>query len=273
MMLRKDSVSARRLAVLALPAMAALGGFTLSLPAVAGCLEEVKQVSIPDFSAGKITNSPAHVQEDWVVEEACESTVLPVTSASAVDSPADAVVQEAKQTSGINERVESTPSEEISSDPVYFVDGKLFTGNINDLKPSDIKSMSVVKNDPAYPMGKIMIVTEQAGERTAVTAEKIAEFKGGMSALNEYIAKTITYSPEKLTKPIRVVVQFTIGTDGSVSDTKIMRAAPAELGELNDEALQAVEATSGKWVPAQSGGQAVATRFTIPVTFTPKMTK
>lgn len=273
MMLRKDSVSARRLVVLALPAMAALGVFTLSLPAVAGSLEEVKQVSIPDFSAGKITNSPAHVQEDWVVEEACESTVLPVTSASAVDSPADAVVQEAKQTSEINERVERTPSEEISSDPVYFVDGKLFTGNINDLNPSDIKSMSVVKNDPAYPMGKIMIVTEQAGERTAVTAEKIAEFKGGMSALNEYIAKTITYSPEKLTKPIRVVVQFTIGTDGSVSDAKIMRAAPAELGELNDEALQAVEATSGKWEPAQSGGQAVATRFTIPVTFTPKTTK
>ena len=72
---------------------------------------------------------------------------------------------------------------------------------------------------------------------------------------------------------MRVVVQFTIATDGSVSDAKIMRGAPAELGELNDEALRAVAATSGKWEPAQSDGRAVATRFTVPVTFTPKTAK
>ncbi|MBD5230668.1 MAG: TonB family protein [Bacteroidales bacterium] len=273
MMLRKDSVSARRLAVLALPAMAALGVFTLSLPAVAGSIEAVKQVSMPNFSAGKITNSPAHVQEDWVVEEASESTVLPVPSASEADSPADAVVQEAIPASETNGQVESNAAQETSAAPVYFVDGILFTGNINYLKPSEIRSMSVVKNDPAYPQGKIMIVTEKGGERADATAEKIAEFKGGMSALKEYLAKTVTYSPEKLTKPVRVVVQFTIATDGSVSDAKIMRGAPADLGELNDEALRAVAATSGKWEPAQSDGHAVATRFTVPVTFTPKTAK
>ncbi|MDE6126321.1 MAG: M56 family metallopeptidase [Muribaculaceae bacterium] len=44
--------------------------------------------------------------------------------------------------------------------PACFVDGKPLTGPLSELKPDRIKSISVMKNDPAYPNGKILISTK-----------------------------------------------------------------------------------------------------------------
>lgn len=44
-----------------------------------------------------------------------------------------------------------------SEAPAYFVNGKPFTGSINELKPDQIKAITVKKDDPAYPNGQILI--------------------------------------------------------------------------------------------------------------------
>lgn len=41
-----------------------------------------------------------------------------------------------------------------------FLDGELFDGNINVLNPNSIKSIDIIKNDPNYPNGKLMITTK-----------------------------------------------------------------------------------------------------------------
>ncbi|MBD5369815.1 MAG: M56 family metallopeptidase [Bacteroides sp.] len=43
--------------------------------------------------------------------------------------------------------------------PIYFVDGKLYEGNVTDLDPEVIESMQIIKDDPRYPNGKISIIT------------------------------------------------------------------------------------------------------------------
>lgn len=49
------------------------------------------------------------------------------------------------------------PSSEIKRAPAYFIDGKLYEGDINNIESSSIASMEVVKDDPNYPDGKILI--------------------------------------------------------------------------------------------------------------------
>lgn len=44
-----------------------------------------------------------------------------------------------------------------SGAPAYFVNGKPFTGSLDELKPDRIKSITVKKDDPAYPNGQILI--------------------------------------------------------------------------------------------------------------------
>ena len=41
--------------------------------------------------------------------------------------------------------------------PTYFVDGELFTGDLNTIDPQTIESMTVNKSDPTYPEGRIDI--------------------------------------------------------------------------------------------------------------------
>ncbi len=41
--------------------------------------------------------------------------------------------------------------------PAYFVNGEPFTGKIDQIRPDQIKAITVSKDDPAYPDGKILI--------------------------------------------------------------------------------------------------------------------
>lgn len=126
--------------------------------------------------------------------------------------------------------------------------------------------MTIRKDDPAYPQGKVMIETKSAGDRPTLAPEKCAEFQGGQSELIRFIAANIKYPKdvEATDKPVRVIVQFTVKTDGSIEDTKVLRGQ----GDAYDaEALRVVKLMSGKWIPAENGGKPVDSQFTIPLTF------
>ena len=61
----------------------------------------------------------------------------------------------------------------------------------------------------------------------------------------------------------RVIVQFVVGKDGSVSDVQVL----AGLDRLCDrEAVRVVESMP-KWIPGKQNGKAVSVKYTIPVMF------
>jgi TonB family protein len=97
------------------------------------------------------------------------------------------------------------------------------------------------------------------------------EFPGGMDAMSEFLLLNIHY-PEQASRDKvegKVFVQFTVGTDGKVQDVGVRRGPRPD---LNDEAVRAV-ASMPNWVPGQKDGHAVATRFTVPVSFTLEMSE
>ena len=88
-------------------------------------------------------------------------------------------------------------------------------------------------------------------------------FPGGQAALMKYIEENLNYPSVCGHIEGRVVVQFTIGKDGTVKDPKIARGIDPE---LDKEALRLVR-NMPKWKPGKQMGEAVEVRYTLPVTF------
>ena len=106
--------------------------------------------------------------------------------------------------------------------------------------------------------------TSQNGE-VYMVVEQMPEYPGGISELMKYIARNIKYPADALRekKQGRVIVQFTVGTDGYTSDFKVMHSVSPS---LDAEAIR-VLANMPKWTPGMQRGKTVPVKYTVPVTF------
>jgi TonB family protein len=95
--------------------------------------------------------------------------------------------------------------------------------------------------------------------------EEMPEFPGGMAEAMKFLAKNIKYPVAAQQAKIegRVIVQFVIEKDGSVSDVKVMRGVNSE---LDAEAIRVVSMMP-KWIPGKQRGKAVAVKYTMPIMF------
>lgn len=274
MMMTKKSKASRRLLALSLPSVAVAALMLLSQPVVADVLKNISSAILTEPEAvafsvtkGKINDSGAELQtlptdEVFSADTMAESSE-DVANESAVSNEQSASAEPAEQNKDVN-----------SEPPAYFVNGKLLKGSLQDIDPNTIVSMSILKNDPDYPQGKVMIVTGEADPKRNMNedgayriTQKIAEFKGGQTALMQYLSANVKWPADAKTdidKPVRCIVQFTINADGSVSNAKILRPTSEP---FDNEALRVVQSTSGMWIPGENDGKPVATMFTLPVTF------
>lgn len=106
---------------------------------------------------------------------------------------------------------------------------------------------------------------EATDDKIFQVVEDQPEFPGGMEALMKHLSKEIKYPKEAQDKGTqgRVIVQFVVRKDGSITDTKIMKPVDPL---LDAEALRVVSEMPN-WIPGKQRGEAVNVRFTIPVTF------
>lgn len=110
--------------------------------------------------------------------------------------------------------------------------------------------------------GTIRKVTQNISESKP---DVLAQYPGGEGEMFKYLASNIKY-PEAAANADhqgRTVVQFTVKTDGSLSDFEIIQSS---YPELDAEAIRVI-ASMPAWTPAQAGGKAVASFYTLPVQF------
>ena len=91
------------------------------------------------------------------------------------------------------------------------------------------------------------------------------EFPGGVQAMMEFMKNNLRYPEELRAKGTqgRVVVQFVVNKDGSLSDVNVIR----KLDPLMDaEALRVVNAMP-RWKPGMQDGKPVMVKYTVPVLF------
>lgn len=95
--------------------------------------------------------------------------------------------------------------------------------------------------------------------------EQKPEFPGGEAAMYKWLSDNIVYPSAASEEGVqgRVVVEFVVGKDGSITNVRVVRPRhPA----LDKEALRVVKAMP-KWMPGRNNGQPVKVTYTLPVTF------
>jgi TonB family protein len=109
----------------------------------------------------------------------------------------------------------------------------------------------------------------QPDKEAAVSIEEMPVPEGGIEAFKSWINNNNRYKQisDTVTEKDKVYVQFTVDTDGSLTDIVIVRGyAPM----YDKEAHRLVSSCPIKWIPAKHKGKNVATVFTMPVSFTEK---
>lgn len=184
-------------------------------------------------------------------------------------------------------------------EPLLVIDGKVTKPEqLNAINPKEIDNVSVIKNEDVLKEyakhfnadtsnGILFINTKEYvknGKKAIASftvqndepekntdrevfdvVEQMPEYPGGLVELMKYISMNVHY-PEAAMKTGtqgRVVVQFIIEEDGTVSDARVVQRVS---DELDAEALRVVSAMP-KWTPGRQKGQPVRVKYTMPVTF------
>lgn len=95
--------------------------------------------------------------------------------------------------------------------------------------------------------------------------EQKPSFPGGEAAMYTWLNQNIVYPPAASEEGVqgRVVVEFVVGKDGSITNARVVRTRhPA----LDREALRVIQAMP-RWIPGRNNGQPVKVTYTLPVTF------
>jgi TonB family protein len=95
--------------------------------------------------------------------------------------------------------------------------------------------------------------------------DQMPEFPGGMNALLKYLSANIKYPDAALKAGIqgRVVAQYIVNRDGSISDIKILRGVNPD---IDKEAIRVINSMP-KWKPGMQKGKVERVTYTIPIVF------
>ncbi len=143
------------------------------------------------------------------------------------------------------------------------------------------------------PVKKILIEGQEVynnDDPIFEVTEEPAQYPGGQAALMQYLAQNIRYPKISAENGVqgRVIVQFVIEKDGSLSNFKIVKDAKpvsdgitvnaqgttAEGNDIPKEAYDALNIEAVRvirempnWIPAKQQGEAVRMKYTLPINF------
>lgn len=127
----------------------------------------------------------------------------------------------------------------------------------------DSEDLGVDMNDYGYEVG------EESVEEEAIPFALVEQkplFQGGdANAFSKWVNQHLAYPDIAKENGIqgRVTLQFTVGTDGSVSGVKVVRGVDPS---LDKEAVRVVS-SSPKWTPGKQRDRPVKVTYTFPVIF------
>ena len=108
-------------------------------------------------------------------------------------------------------------------------------------------------------------VVSQTNQKVFDTVEQMPEYPGGMQAMIEFLQTNMKYPEDAAKQKVegRVMVQFVVETDGSVSDVHVAKQV---FPSLDAEAIRVVQAMP-KWMPGKDKGKVVRVKYNLPIVF------
>ena len=170
-----------------------------------------------------------------------------------------------------------------------------------DMESGGTSSLTEGKVTNNFPIGqtdqqKKKGTTKMKGDKVLDTCDKLPEFEGGQEQLMKLLQTNVRYPETAQSMGVqgRIVVEFIVEKDGSVSDVKVCKKditpslesatvityadeedkpKPTEeelrkaTKALEEETIRVARLTSGKWTPGEQDGQKVRVKFSLPLTF------
>ena len=129
----------------------------------------------------------------------------------------------------------------------------------------EVKKEEAAKVNQTEVIFEVPMEKAQKDEPIFQVVEEMPKFPGGLQEAMVFIGKNIKYPVAAQEAKIegRVIVQFVVGKDGSVSDIHTVRGVSPE---LDAEAIRVVSMMP-KWIPGKQRGKAVAVKYTMPIMF------
>lgn len=108
-------------------------------------------------------------------------------------------------------------------------------------------------------------VVSQTDQKVSDTVEQMPEYPGGMQAMIEFLQTNMKYPEDAAKQKVegRVMVEFVVETDGSVSDVHVAKQV---FPSLDAEAIRVVQAMP-KWTPGKEKGKVVRVKYNLPIVF------
>ena len=107
-------------------------------------------------------------------------------------------------------------------------------------------------------------VTEAEPSKQVFKSVEVAQKpKGGMEAFYKFVSNNYNYPPQAQEQGVngRVLLQFVVEKDGSLTDIKVLRDLKYGTGE---EAVRMLK-KAPKWKPGIQNGRPVRVQFTLPI--------
>lgn len=149
-----------------------------------------------------------------------------------------------------------------------------FSDEIEEIEDDEEESVRVIEEDADVEIKRVerqenIEVEEEEEEVETVEFFRVEvkpTFQGGdPNAFSKWVAQHLQYPEIAKENGIkgRVILQFTIGADGKLTDIKVVRGVDKA---LDDEAVRVVK-SSPKWTPGRQRDRAVKVTYTFPVIF------
>lgn len=265
MMIRKKSNPWARAKYLYVLPLAAVTVAAFARPEISKPLDEISSVKVNDLSAVLETYA------DKNVSNPAEKTKLKMKVVDEEGKPIiAATVLVANTTNGTLTDENGNFTLEVGSDQsiqVAYIDMSTVTMSVKDcLKKADQTIVLTESDTKKYV--KVVASAPQtvvSDDQTFSVVEQMPEYPGGMRAGLEFMARNLRYPTKarEAGKQGRVIVQFVVRKDGSLSDFKVL--CPVDPW-LDAEAIRVIS-TMPKWKPGMQDGKPVSVKFTLPVTF------
>lgn len=265
MMIRKKSNPWARAKYLYVLPLAAVTVAAFARPEISKPLDEISSVKVNDLSAVLETYA------DKNVSNPAEKTKLKMKVVDEEGKPIiAATVLVANTTNGTLTDENGNFTLEVGSDQsiqVAYIGMSTVTMSVKDcLKKADQTIVLTESDTKKYV--KVVASAPQtvvSDDQTFSVVEQMPEYPGGMRAGLEFMARNLRYPTKarEAGKQGRVIVQFVVRKDGSLSDFKVLRPVDPW---LDAEAIRVIS-TMPKWKPGMQDGKPVSVKFTLPVTF------
>ncbi len=189
------------------------------------------------------------------------------TSVSILDEEVAVVIEEEQVPITQEEQLPppEVPKEPVMSDVIDIVDDDIKVEDNFLISTEDDASLGVEIKDYVVEQQEEEVVEEEEIPFAVVEEKPKFQGKDPNPGFTKWVFSKIVYPQIAKENGVqgRVTLQFTIDTDGSVKNVKVLRGVDSS---LDKEAVRVVS-SSPKWTPGKQRNKAVRVKYTFPVVF------